>query len=150
VVKKIEVEINYDDAFIMLGIVSTNTDYQLAHFINKAIDTHFSKYEDFVFNGNGKKKYPYSWYYCFSEDLKVKAYLIANHHRAKKLLPEYKQIDYFIVLENNIDAEQLNSIVNSIRGIRKVTAVFKLDLSKIKNVDLLLQENEMHEMNFVK
>ncbi len=149
-VNKLDISINYGDAFIMLGIVSTNTDYQLAHFINKALDIHFSKYDDFVFNGSGKKKYPYSWYYCFSEELKVNAYLIANYHRAKKLLPEYKQIDYFIVLENNIDAEQLNEFVNSIRSIKKVTAVFKLNLNKIKNVDILLQENEMHEMNFVK
>ena len=99
VINKLDISINYGDAFIMLGIVSTNTDYQLAHFINKALDIHFSKYDDFVFNGSGKKKYPYSWYYCFSEELKVNAYLIANYHRAKKLLPEYKQIDYFIVLK---------------------------------------------------
>jgi len=150
VANKIDISINYSDAFIMLGIVSTNTDYQLAHFINKTLDIHFSKYENFIFNESGNKKHPYSWYYSFSEDLKVKAYLIANHHGTKKLLPDYKQIDYFIVLENNIDAGQLSKIVYAIRGIKKVTAVFKLDLAKIKNIDLLLEENEMHEMNYVK
>ena len=149
-VKKIEIDINYDDAFIMLGIVSTNPDYQLTHFINKALGIHFSKYEDFLFNESGKKKHPYSWYYCFSEELKTKAYLIGNYHRTKKLLPEYKQIDFFIILENNNDTTQLNDIVNALRSIKKVTAVFKLDLGKIKNIDLLLEENEMHEMNFVK
>ena len=149
-VKKIEIEINYAAAYIILGVVSTNTDYQLAHHINKSLVIRFSKYEDFAFNSSGKKKYSYSWYYSFSEELKIKSYLISNYHRSKKLLPEYKQIDYFIILENSNDVEQLNEIVNLIRKTKKVTAVFKLDLSKIKNIDLLLEENEMHEMNCVK
>jgi hypothetical protein len=149
VINKIDTEINYADEYNILGIVSTGSDYRLAHHINMALHIRFTKYEDFAFNSSGGKTRKYPWFYCFSEDLKIKLYLIGNHHHSNKLLPEFKQIDYFIILENNYDTQQLNEMVTALRKIKMVTAVFKLDMAKIKNPGHLIQKNELHEMEWV-
>ncbi len=133
----------------MLGIVTPLPDYQLAHYLNLTLKVSFKKYDDFLFGNSGKKNSFYPWFFCFSETYKIKAFLIGNYHPAKRLIPEYKHIDYFILLENNSDATLLDNLMKNIRKIKSVTAVFKLNIETIKNIDYLLEENEMHEMSCV-
>ena len=147
---KINLIENLDDSYIMLGIVTTNTDYQLAHFINKAIDVNFSKYNDFEFNTCGRPSCFYSWYFCRCDELKIKAYLIENRHPEKKLISKHKQFDFFMILENSDAFDNINQLTTRLREIRNVTAVLSIKLSDIKNINLLLEENEMHELNYVK
>jgi len=101
VVKKLKVSIDYNDAFMLLGVVSTFADYQLVHYINKAMGFNFAKYRDFVFHDVEKNPATYSWYYCRSDEMKIKSFLIANHHPKQKLLPDYRQIDYLLIFEKS-------------------------------------------------
>ena len=149
-VKKITLDIDYNDAFLLLGIVSTYTDYQLVHYINKTLGFNFVKYEDFVFDNNTKKPVAYSWFYCKSDEMKVKSYVIANHHPKQKLLPDYRHIDYLLIIEKSGNREDLDVMIALLRKVKSVTGVFKMNLSKIKEVGLLLEKNEMHELSRVK
>ncbi len=144
--KKIELENSYADEIIMLGIIFSGPDYQLSHYINKELDFNLSKFEDFSFSLINEKDVSFSWYCFFSEDQKIKAFLVDNHHRLATLVSAYKHMDFIIILENIDGQEQLKQVISSLRKIKNVNGVFKLDLNKIKNIELLLEENEMHEL----
>ncbi len=149
-VKKLKVIIDYDDAYLLLGIVSTFADYQLVHHINKAMGFNFAKYQDFVFHEVDKKPLPFSWYYFRSDEMKIKSFLIANHHPKQKLLPGYRQIDYLLIIEKSGNRSELDALTATLRKVKGVTGVFKMNLSKIKGIELLLEKNEMHELSQIK
>jgi len=149
-VKKIKVDIDYASDYTILGLVSYVSDYQLVHNINKTLDIHFSRFDDFVFNESNKLSPNYAWYFCYSDELKINAYIIANKHTQGNLLPNFNKIDYVIILENINDTQQLNTIIKNIRKIKSVIGVFNLDIRKIKKIDLLIEKNEMHQLNCVK
>ncbi len=146
-VKKIILDIDYNEAFLLLGIVSTYPDYQLVHHINKTMGFNFVRYDDFVLDNNTKKSVSYSWFYCQSDEIKVKSFLIANHHPKQKLLPDYRHIDYLLILEKSGNMDELSAMVSLLRKVKSITGVFKMDPSKIKGIGLLLEKNEMHELS---
>ncbi len=146
-VKKLTLDIDYENAFLILGIVTTFSDYQLAHHVNKALNVNFIKYDDFPFHGNKNNPVGYAWFYCKSDELKIKSYLIANHHSKQKLLSDYRHIDYLLIIDKSGNSDELNQIVSVLREIKKISGVFKLNPSKIKEIDLLLEQNEMHELS---
>ena len=148
-VKKLTVDIDYNDAFLLLGIVSTSADYQLVHHINKTMGFNFAKHEDFAFHSNEKSPITYSWFYCKSDEMKIKSFLIANHHPKHKLLPDYRQIDYLLIIEKSGNMKELDAMVTLLRKVKGVTGVFKMNPSKIKEVELLLEKNEMHELSII-
>ena len=148
--KKIKIDIDYAADYVVIGLVSSNSDYQLVHHINRALNTRFSKFDDFIFNEGNDLKPGYAWFFCYNEELKINIYLLANKHPQVCLLPAYKKIDYFIIMENNIDKQQLNTILRNIRKIKSISGVFSLDVGKIKNIDLLIEKNEIHQLNCVK
>jgi len=144
--KKIELESSYADDITVLGVLFSGPDYQISHYINKELDINLSKYDDFSFSLIKKKNVSYSWYFFFSEEQKIKAFLIDNHHPSATLVSEYKRMDYIIILENVDGEEKLKSIISSLRRIKNLNGVFQLELKKIKNIELLLEENELHEL----
>ena len=148
--KKIKIDIDYAADYVVIGLVSYDSDYQLVHHINRALNTHFSKFDDFIFNECNGLKPSYAWFFCYNEELKINIYLLANKHPQICLLSAYNKIDYFIIMENNIDKQQLNTILKNIRKIKSISGVFSLDVGKIKNIDLLIEKNEIHQLNCVK
>ncbi len=149
-VKKLTLDIDYSDNFLILGIVSVYTDYQLVHYVNKTLGFDFIKYADFSLTDNTKSPITYSWFYCKSDELKVKSYFIANHHAKQKLLPDFKQIDYLLIIDNSENFNEAGSFITSLRKVKGITGVFKIDPQKIKNISLLLEKNEMHELAQIK
>lgn len=149
-VKKINIDIDYAADYTILGLVSYDSDYQLVHHINRTLNTHFSKFDDFIFNESNGLKPSYAWYYCYSNELKINAYIIANKHTYINLLPDFSKIDYVIILEKINDTQQLNTIIKNIRKIKSVIGVFNVDVRKIKKIDLLIEKNEIHQLNCVK
>lgn len=148
--KKIKLDIDYAADYVVIGLVSYDSDYQLVHHINRALNTHFSKFDDFIFNEDNGLKPSYAWFFCYSEELKINTYLLANKHPQICLLPVYNKIDYFLIMENKIDKKQVNTIIKSIREIKSIGGVFSLDVRKIKKIDLLMENNEIHQLNCVK
>ena len=126
----------------MLGMVAQLKDYRLAYFLNANLSLHLKKYDDFQLAEAGGK---YSWY-CYNDaENEETVFLITNHHPDGKLIPSQK-MDYFFLLKNIIDDKQVQEMVSKIRRIPNVLAVFLLEMKKIKNLDLIIESIEMHEM----
>jgi len=129
----------------MLGLVTHLKDYRLAFYINGELEIHLKKYGDFQFGKKGKN---YSWY-NFSEGRNYSNItLVCNNHEEGKLIPELK-MDYFMVIKNVFDEKLVSGFISKLKKLPEFALIFPVDMSKIKNIDDLLEAIEMHELEQV-
>jgi hypothetical protein len=143
--KKLIVDTNLTEGIRMFGMVTHLKDYRFAFFINNVLGIHLKRYGDFQLK---KDKGSYSWYYFNKGKNYPKITLISNNHHEGKLIPEHK-MDYFIIFKNIYDEKIVSDFILKIRKIPDLSMAFPVDMSKIKNIDILLMADELHELDQV-
>ncbi len=73
-------------------------------------------------------------------------YLIGNSSKGNKLIPTRKEIDFFLLIKNAINTDKVNEMTGAIRSIPDVVGVFNQKMEAIKDLDVLLQLIELHEL----
>jgi len=141
--KRMVLDINYFEDYHFFGIVSTLKDYTLAHFINQKLDLYLKKYDDLRISEKGEA---FSWYYYKQGNKYMSCFLIGNNHPKQKPIAELKDFDYFFLVKDAIDKEQLQLMIAGIRSIQNVVGVFQQNMSAITEMDVLIESNELHEM----
>ena len=141
--KKISLNINYFEDYQLLAIVGTLKDYTLAFFINKQLDLHLRKYDDLSISDGGES---FSWFYYKQGTKYMSCFLIGNNHPKRKLIPALKNYDFFFLIKDATDKEQLQTMATGIRSIQNVVGVFEQNMSSINGMDVLIESNELHEM----
>jgi len=144
--KKLSVDIDYFDGYQFVGIVSQLKDYTLAYHINKEVEIDLKKFNNFSISDKSGNINDFSWYYFCNNHLIAKVFMISNKSKSSKLIPSKKEIDYFLLFKDFPDNTFANETVQLIRKIPNVMAVFSLDLNGIKDADLLIEYNELHEI----
>ena len=143
-VKRLTLKTNVSEDVEILGIVSHLKDYRLAYHINNELNIHLKRFDDLVFN---EKENGFSWYYFSRGENYYNITLISNGNLENKLITEHK-IDYLILIKNSID-ESSKEFISNLRKINDITMVYQIVLSKIKNIGVLLEAFEMHELKQV-
>ncbi|PLX02394.1 MAG: IPExxxVDY family protein [Marinilabiliales bacterium] len=144
--KKLSVDIDYFDGYQFVGIVSQLKDYTLAYHINKEVEIDLKKFNNFSISDKSGNINDFSWYYFCNNHLIAKVFMVSNKSKSSKLIPSKKEIDYFLLFKDFPDNTFANETVQLIRKIPNVMAVFSLDLNGIKDADLLIEYNELHEI----
>lgn len=144
--KKLSVQVDYFENYHLLGLVSNLKDYTLTFFINNLLELDLKKYDDLKPEPFGE--HAYSWYCHWRKEEIVSYYLVGNHHLKGKLVPAQKNFDFFILIKNG-DDQKAKGIATKLRTIDKVTGVFKLDMTKIKDMNIILEVLELHELEQV-
>ncbi|MCF0200754.1 MAG: IPExxxVDY family protein [Bacteroidales bacterium] len=137
--KKIQIA-SFDDVKI-LGISTTHVDYMMAWHLNKNLNLHFARYDDFVVGGVG---YAF-FYYSMGERYNV-FNLVALKRKDQTWLRLSPRVDYLLVIRNEIDDERLEALIKSVRLIPEVTYAFLIDTSKADSLELYLELIELHEI----
>jgi|FLOH01.1.fsa_nt_gi hypothetical protein len=148
--KRLSKNIDYFEDYHLVAIVSHLKDYTLCYHINLSLKIDLVKFEDLSFSLSQVEENSFSWYYF--EDITNKTYycLIGNKGENGNLMPSHKTVDYFFLIKNPISSQQIKSITSSLRKIPNITAVFDFNMSQFKEMDLLLETNELHELKYVK
>lgn len=123
--------------FVVYGITSSSKDYRLCWHLNKELDISFSRKEPIaVFN---KKNEPVNHEVFIFEDenLQIKFRLIENKKGPSIFLPEARNADYLLVLDES-PAVLSGEIANKVRKIRPVLLVFEIIIDQLKNKENLL------------
>ena len=143
-VKKQLFQIDYFEGYHLLAIVTHLKDYRLAFFLNRETGSRFAKYEDLCVGDD--KKDCYSLYRFHRKEDHITFYLISNANEARKLIPSKKEIDYFLLIKDAVGNGIAGEMTGQIRNIKNVMAVFKMDMSTVKDMELLLEMIELHEV----
>lgn len=135
-VLKLELDEDYD--FLIFGLVSTTKDYRICYQINKLLDIDLAKEKDIELKisktGNTDQ---FSFYEYINED-QVAYYFICNKGKSGSFIPEYKQLDYFLIVKNFISDTSEGDIIKKLKATPLILGVFPINASKLKSRNNLL------------
>lgn len=154
---KLLVDDFYDDAYKLIAIHCRLEDYRLAYLLNQNLDISLKRKEedlDFkylkssysIFEWNNETEYV-TWNLisnvCQKEEdsLYSTGTLFETNEKVLKtfhLISEYKKVDYFIKISDEIKNVDEKDILNKIQAIPQIITSYTVDPLKIKSKDHLI------------
>ena len=135
--KFLKFEIDLD--FVLIAVTTSLKDYRICYLINKFLHFNFVKNPDLSvdINETGGSAlfsiYHYNW-----EASETDFFFIANKGSEGHLIPEMRKADYFLMIKNYIDEDDLDNIISALNKITEIVAAVKIDPKKIKSRENLL------------
>ena len=136
---KTTLKFELDLDFKLLAVSSQLKDYVFCFKINKQLSIDFCKISDLElpFNGGNENNY-FSRYYFLLPDNETEFYIVANKGSEGFLIPEMKKADFFILIRNYIDQDELKQFIMQINKIPEVLAALEVDPKKLKSKENLI------------
>jgi hypothetical protein len=156
-VHKLLVDDFCDEAYLLLAIHCDQEDYRIAYLLNQSLLINLKRYpHDLDFEYTAASYAIYEW-----EDHRKQATwnLVANICKREEdsmvssgslfdasskviksynLIPEYKNVNYFLKIENDDDSVDIKNIIAKIQKIPQVLTVYEVDVSSLKSKDNLI------------
>lgn len=136
---KTYLKLSLDFDFVSIAITSATKDYMLCHKINKALEYNFERIEDHqVYNDMDKGFRSFSKFFYFVEQGEIEFFLLNNRSEEGFLIPEMKKVDYFIIIRQYIDEEDLNFLLTGLNKLLDVQVAVQIDPLKLKSKENLV------------
>ncbi len=150
-----------EEDYLLLAIHSSLEDYKIAYFLNKCLQINFIRArQDLDFNhGAVQALYPL---FLFKEPAKYRNYFLIKNKfkgpvkrvissgslfteeevssRNSYLIPEYKEVDYFLKMDEDINHDQFQKLISKIATIPNVQTIYEVDHNKLKSKNNLILE----------
>lgn len=125
--------------FVLLAITSQLKDYMFCFKINKQLGTDFCKITDLelAFNAGGENFY-FSRYFYLMPQTETELYIISNKGTEGFLVPEMKKVDFFLLIRNYIDGDDLKLIISKLNKVPEVLVAVEVDPKKLKSKENLI------------
>jgi hypothetical protein len=143
-----------EENYSLLGIHTTLEDYKLAYLLNHHLKVSFGKATFNLDFENEKSDASFSIFTYQNLRDDSEWYLISNSEKKEKkvkeqglllsteiknyLIPEKKNIDYFIKIVEDISLENLTKTVAKIKNINQVITTYIIDKNTLKSKDILI------------
>jgi hypothetical protein len=135
--KTLKFEIDLD--FVLIAITTSLKDYRICCLINKYLNFNFLKSTDLEVDIlQGSEPVFFSLYQYHWEASETDFYFIANKGSDGYLVPEMRRADYFLMIKNYIDDDDLEKLATALNRIPEIVAAVKIDPKKIKSRENLL------------
>ncbi|MFD0799154.1 IPExxxVDY family protein [Maribacter chungangensis] len=137
----------YDDSFLLIAIHSSLEDYTLVYHLNKTLKTNFKRSNtDFDLSENSSFPW-FDWVDQFNDrywvlvanqstkqELQVNNDLFQNEttYSRPRLVPEYKEVDYFLKIEEEEGLES-DEIIKVLTKMPKVITAYAVSTDKLKS-----------------
>jgi len=79
-------------------------------------------------------------YTFYDEEVYLQYSLIVNKSEKGFLIEELRNIDYFLQIHGDLTDNQQQQIISSVKNIKGVTGIFKLDINTLKSKNRLIIE----------
>src|SRR4051812_12136811 len=109
--KVLKFEIDLD--FVLIAVTTSLKDYRICYYINKCLNFNFTRIDDLPLDTsvNGApllfSLFHFSW-----ESTETDFYFIGNKGSDGYLVPEMREVDYFMMIKNYIDDDDLNNVLS--------------------------------------
>ena len=130
-------ESDYD--YELIGICCHHSDYRLCWSLNEALNLGFKKADEAfaVSNKKGATVSQHSFYEYIDEIEHTEYYLIKNKSEGKYLIPEKQQIDYFLVIRENVSVD-VDDLVTQMKSISTILTAGIFEPEELKSADKLI------------
>jgi hypothetical protein len=138
-VNKFKLEIEYDYDFALIGICSHEKDYRICWALNNKLGFELKKTEELEIKEK-KLDEPsmFSMYVYESPEQYIGYYVIANRSENGLLVPEHKQVDYFLMVKGAVTDEQVGALIRQLREVNLVLTAYEIDPNQLKSKQNLL------------
>lgn len=125
--------------FVLLAITSQLKDYMFCFKINKQLATDFCKVTDLELPFNaGDENFYFSRYFYLMPQTETELYIISNKGTEGFLVPEMKKVDFFLLIRNYIDDDDLKLIISKLNKVPEVLVAVEVDPKKLKSKENLI------------
>lgn len=150
------------EAFYLCAIHANIPSYKMAFLLNKHLGIRLERAESDVEVTNSEKNKEVYPKYVFEDKTQYIIYTLVKNkcmmdtistpkstnlfitepstHEIKKLIADYKKVDYFLKIETEIDTYATKVLVSHILEIKQVITSYEVDYSKIKKKTNLIFE----------
>ncbi|MDF9796686.1 hypothetical protein OKW21_001949 [Catalinimonas alkaloidigena] len=135
-----ELQVSIPCDFDLLGIVTPAREYKLAWSLNQSLGLKLAKSQDLVINFVNDRciiisNFVFATSHCTFRLLKNKA---LSGSASDFLLPELKNLDYFLLIKNESDTFELDSYVSRLPTIDAVQSFTTINVNNLDNKENLL------------
>ncbi len=135
---KLVLDVDFDFDFSLFGLSSHVANYRIAWGINKLFDIDLERSDDVDLSFENNKLGSFSLYKFDDEESYTTFHLLSNRCETGYLIPELKQIDFFIQYWGPMAHRELASFKDELREIPSVLASIKIDPMELKSRNNLL------------
>ena len=137
--QKTYLKLSLDLDFTLIAVTASLKDYLLCHKINSTLGFDFEKADDHeVFFNIDEPPQAFSKFYYLAEQGEIEYYLINNRNGEGFLIPEMNKVDFFIVIHQFIDKEDLNFLISGLNKLPDVQVAVKIDPVKLRSKENLV------------
>ena len=139
--KKNKLLIEYEYNFDLIGIISPAREYKLAWSLNQVLKSGLVKQKDIILELTDNRSLIISNFierkhYGFIQLLKNRSF--APDSRVDYLLPELRQFDFFLLIQDETETIDIIEIVQTLASNNEIQSVVKIDIDKVKSKENLL------------
>jgi len=132
-------KLSLDLDFVLIAITASLKDYVLCHKINTRLNFEFEKIDDHeVYFNIDEDPLAFSKYYFFVEQGEIEYYILNNRNAEGFLIPEMNKVDFFMIIHQYIDKEDLNYIISGLNKIPDIQVAAQIDPAKLKSKENLI------------
>jgi hypothetical protein len=123
----------------LIGIMAPVKNYQFCWQLNNLLGFNFRLNTEIDKQLRKKNRQYFFSVYQHEENNFLKYYLFHNHCDGEYLLPEFKHLDFLLLMKGDyVDDHRCNHIITNIRSMASVQMVAELTNEKIKNKEHLV------------
>jgi shikimate kinase len=125
--------------FEVISLVSSVKDYRLCWLLNTQLNMDFTRVDDLIIQQTKRKGRNFFTTYGYYDEInKMNYFLITNKFEGNLLLPELKTVDYILKLEGFLATEKKEELLDELKHISYLEAVFGNQINELKNKANLL------------
>ncbi|MES2417487.1 MAG: IPExxxVDY family protein [Bacteroidota bacterium] len=125
--------------FILIAITAAVKDYMLCHKINNILAFDFEKIEDHeVYYNIDEDPLAFSRFHFYVEEGEIAYYLVNNRNSEGFLIPEMNKVDFFIIIQQFVDKEDLDFILSGLNKLPDIQVAAQIDPLKLKSKENLV------------
>jgi hypothetical protein len=127
-----------DFDFKLIGIVSQQRDYRLCHFLNQQLGLHLRRAGDYeIVRPQNRQVLAFALYKYEPADA-PHYYLFSNTAEGGFLVPEYRHIDYFLMVKEYQHTVQEESLTDNIKRIPLVLGAYVVQAESLRTRENLI------------
>jgi hypothetical protein len=136
---KTYLKLSLDLDFVLIAITASLKDYVLCHKVNTSLNFDFEKIDDHeVYFNIDENPLAFSKYYFFVEQGEIEYYIINNRNTEGFLIPEMNKVDFFMIIHQYIDKEDLNFILAGLNKLADIQVAAQIDPRKLRSRENLV------------
>ncbi|MCX6274781.1 MAG: IPExxxVDY family protein [Bacteroidetes bacterium] len=124
--------------FLLVGIICQHKDYRLCHELNRKLEINLVREKDYEVNIAKRMNPALFSFFKFENDEQDLFFVFENKGKHSILIPEQKQIDFFLMIKESFQRQNITELVNTIKQIPIVLGAYPIDPLNLKSREYFL------------